>query len=157
MDPGPAPRRCTEPSGANAARSATSVFVAVLTKSLRLTAEDCLTTEGRSSAGPQKTRKRALNKNCVAQGGMAPGRGSRNGLCNNLKMSEKPQGTKPLQVVNLSEGWARLGSRNKLSLCKLLIYPRDEMKKNAARDVISNNILNYQPNFCLKKCCVPHF
>ena len=68
----PAPRRCHEPSGANAARSATSVFVAVLTKSLRLTAEDCLTTEGRSSAGPQKTRKRALNKDCVAHGGMAP-------------------------------------------------------------------------------------
>ncbi len=108
--------------GANAARSATSVFVAVLTKSLRLTDEECLTTEGRSSVGPQKTRRRASNENCVVRGGMAPGQrtpteGGTTNRCNKLavhqakylKMHKKPQNTKPLQVVNLSEGWAPPG------------------------------------------------
>jgi hypothetical protein len=66
------PGRCPKPSGANAARSVTTVFVAVLTKSLRLKAEECLTTAGRSSGGPQKARKRALYENCIAQGGIAP-------------------------------------------------------------------------------------
>jgi hypothetical protein len=113
----PAPGRCPKPSGANAARSATSVFVAVLTKSLRLTAEDCLMSVGRSSADQQKTRRRALNENCVAQGGIAPRQrkpkaGGTTNTCNKLvvhqskcqKMNREPQHSHPLQDVNLSEG-----------------------------------------------------
>jgi hypothetical protein len=113
----PAPGRCPKPSGANAARSATSVFVAVLTKSLPLTAEKCLMSVGRSSADQQKTRRRALNENCVAQGGIAPRQrkpkaGGTTNTCNKLvvhqskcqKMNRKPQHSHPLRDVNLSEG-----------------------------------------------------
>ena len=60
----------------------------------------------------------------LSEGCIPPlGRGSRRGLCNRLIMNGRPQGTEPLQVVNLSEGC--ILSSNTLSLCKLLIYPRD--------------------------------
>ena len=37
------------------------------------------------------------------------GKGSRRSLCKNQKTNDKPQYTHPLQVVNLSEGWALAG------------------------------------------------
>jgi hypothetical protein len=83
-----------------------------------------LTTTGMSPAGPQKARKRALNENFVAQGGIAPKQrtptaGSTSNRCNKLKahsakcqkMNRRPQGAQPLQDVNLSEGWAPPGKQ----------------------------------------------